>query len=67
MLVDTREQARSFALRLDGVPAALEKRNRKHSHLLLVLTNTRPTPATVIVRSQGARVVEFVLLPFQRG
>jgi hypothetical protein len=50
-------QDRCFTfLRLDGVTAAFEKRGGKHGYLFWMLTNTRPNPATVVVRLEGGRV-----------
>lgn len=34
--------------------------------LLLTLTNTRPTPATVVVPLEGGQAVQFALLSFQK-
>jgi len=53
MPIDVAKQDRYFAFRLDGVTAAFEERGGERGCLLRTLTNTRPTPATVVVRLPG--------------
>ena len=64
--IDVARQDRCFVFRLDGVTAAFEERGGERSCLLRTLTNTRPTPATVVVRLEGGWVVRLALLSFQK-
>lgn len=66
--IDVARQDRCFAFRVGGVTAALEERERggEHSCMLWTLTNTWPTPATIVVRLQGGRAVRLALLSFQK-
>jgi hypothetical protein len=68
MQIDVARRDGCFAVCREGVTAALEERERgrEHNCLLRTLTNTRPTPATVVVRLQERQVVRLALLPFQK-
>jgi hypothetical protein len=64
--IDVARQDRSSTLRLDGIVVAFEQCETGQGCLLRTLTNTRPTPATVVVRLRGGKLVRLALLPFQK-